>query len=178
MKFMSLALLLAWIMTGSVPATWAEGLIVYGDSWAMTIAEPPGWISDTQSGAANGMNVVFYPKGSRWADAPVAIYGMVLDTKPDKIKQQRSEDRRLNEQHYGKDIHWRDIEIAQSYIAGQIYTGTEMYAASYEKMVWISNSKNNVVVLFVLNVRNGKPQDHDVSSFDTLVRSVSLMQKK
>jgi len=178
MKLMKLAVLLACIMTGSVSAVWADGLIVYGDSWAMTIAEPPGWIGDTQSGAVNGMNIVFYPKGSRWTDSPVTIYGMVLNIKPDNIKHQRSEDRRLNEEHFGKNIRWRDIEIAKPYIAGQLYAGAEMLAASYEKMVWIGNPKNGVVVLFVLNARNGKPQDSVINLFDTLVRSVSLMQKK
>ena len=53
-----------------------------------------------------------------------------------------------------------------------------MLAASYEKMVWIGNPKNGVVVLFVLNARNGKPHDSVINLFDTLVRTVSLMQKK
>lgn len=174
----TVALLLTCVLImGPVSAARADGLIVYGDSWAMTVAEPRGWIGDTHAGAGDGMNVVFYPKGSSWRDAPIVIYGRVLDIRPEDITHQRSEDRRLNEEHFGKNVRWRDIEIVKPYVAGQVYAGAESFGSFYEKMVWIGNPTNGVVALFVLNSHIGKPQDAVFNVFETLIRSVALMQR-
>jgi len=177
-KLAGVGIFLGFLITLNVATVRADGLIVYGDKWAFTIIEPPGWIGDTTAGAADGMNIVLYPKGSSWSKAPVVIYGIVLGIKPAEIKRQRQEDRRLNEEHYGKQIKWRDVEINKPYKAGQVYAGAEMHAKSYENMVWIGNEQANVVVLFVLNARDGKkPQRKIIDLFDAVIRSIVLMRK-
>ncbi len=178
-KLVRVGIFLGFLITLNVATVWADGLVVYGGSWAMMVFEPNGWVGDCAAGAADGVNIVFYPKGSSWSEAPVAIYGMALGIKPAEIKHQRQEDRRLNEERYGKQIKWQDIEIDKPYNVGQVYSGAEMYANSFEKMVWIGNETNNVVVLFVLNARGGKkPQKDILDLFDAVVRSVVLIQKK
>jgi len=178
-KLARVGIFLVFLITLNVATVWADGLIVYGDRWAIMIVEPRGWVGDCAAGAPDGMNIVFYPKGSSWSEAPVVIYGMVLDIKPAEVNRQRQEDRRLNEEHYGKQINWRDIEISRPYNVGQVYAAAEMYANAYEKMVWIGDEASNVVVLFVLNARGGKkPQKDIIDLFDAVIRSVVLMQKK
>ncbi|MDO8734173.1 MAG: hypothetical protein Q7K21_03325 [Elusimicrobiota bacterium] len=179
MRLTNIGLVLVCLMTLNVSLARADGLIVYGDTWAMMIVEPQGWVGDTESGANDGMNVVLYPKGSIWGDASIVIYGIVLDIKTTDIKWRRSEDRRLNAEHYGKKFHWQDIEINRPNKAGYVFAGAEMYAESYEKMVWIGDKKNNIVVLFVLNSHNGKkPQKSKIDLFDKFIQNVTLMQKK
>jgi hypothetical protein len=179
MKLGRVGMFLGFFIALTVATVWADGLIVYGDRWAMTIVEPSGWVGDCAAGAADGMNIVFYPKGSSWSEAPVVIYGMVLDIKPAEIKHQRQEDRRLNEEHYGKQIKWRDIAINKPYNVGQVYEAAEVYANAYEKMVWIGDEKSNVVVLFVLNAHGGKkPQKNIMDLFEAVIRSVVLTQKE
>ncbi|MFA6029152.1 MAG: hypothetical protein WC969_04775 [Elusimicrobiota bacterium] len=168
----------ALLLIINVSGVLADGLIVYGDTWAMTIAEPPGWIGDTEAGASLGLNIVLYPEGSRWTDGNAYIYGMALAIKPADIKRQRKEDRRLNEEHFGKDIRWHDIDIQKPYSAGQVYAAAEMYAKSYEKMVWIGDEKSKGVALFVLNARDGKrPNKNVLDAFEKVLKSVVLMQK-
>src|SRR5882672_5218264 len=39
------------------------GLLVYGEGFAFTVAEPPKWKGDIQSAAQWGANIIFYPQG-------------------------------------------------------------------------------------------------------------------
>ncbi len=48
--------------------------IIYGDKHAFGIAAPPGWVLDNQSGLEQGLQAVFYPRGSSWEGSPVVMY--------------------------------------------------------------------------------------------------------
>jgi tetratricopeptide (TPR) repeat protein len=47
---------------------------VYGPKAGFNISAPPGWVVDNESGKAQDMACVLYPKGSSWSDAKTAMY--------------------------------------------------------------------------------------------------------
>jgi len=47
---------------------------VYTPPGHIKIDPPRGWIADNQSGAAQGVAIVFYPKGGSWAESPAVLY--------------------------------------------------------------------------------------------------------
>ena len=51
----------------------ASGL-VYGKQHAFSLTSPPGWILDSKSGRANGMQIVFYRRGTNWKSAIEVMY--------------------------------------------------------------------------------------------------------
>jgi len=52
----------------------ADGLVVYGQDWAFTVAEPTGWHGDTADSAARyQVNIVFLPDDSQSKRADVTI---------------------------------------------------------------------------------------------------------
>jgi tetratricopeptide (TPR) repeat protein len=50
------------------------GGVVYGPKAAFNIAAPEGWVVDNESGKAQGLPCVLYPKGSSWSDAKTVMY--------------------------------------------------------------------------------------------------------
>lgn len=47
---------------------------VYTPPGRIKIEPPKNWIADNQSGAAQGVAMVFYPKGGTWATSPSVLY--------------------------------------------------------------------------------------------------------
>lgn len=54
-----------------------EGMIVLAGKLSFLAKPPVGWIADTTSGASQGVNVVLYPKGQTWQNAPAVMYARV-----------------------------------------------------------------------------------------------------
>jgi hypothetical protein len=48
--------------------------MVYGPNHVFLIAAPQGWILDNEAGVKQGLQAVFYPKGSSWEKGPVVMY--------------------------------------------------------------------------------------------------------
>ena len=81
-----LALLTAAAVPGPGRAASEGGMgIIHGDEYAFALVAPPGWMVDTESAAAQGLQAVFYPKGRTWADSPAVAYGRGRP-KDDKVK--------------------------------------------------------------------------------------------
>jgi hypothetical protein len=47
---------------------------VYTPPGHIKIEPPKGWIADNQSGSAQGVAMVFYPKGGSWQNSPSVLY--------------------------------------------------------------------------------------------------------
>ncbi len=52
--------------------------LLVGAGHALTFRAPKAWVLDTRSGRAQGLQTVFYPKGSQWATSPAVMYCMVV----------------------------------------------------------------------------------------------------
>jgi hypothetical protein len=52
--------------------------ILFGVDHAFSVAAKPGWVLDNQSGAKQGLHMLFYPKGETWSNSSVIIYGRAV----------------------------------------------------------------------------------------------------
>jgi hypothetical protein len=51
--------------------------IIYGKNYSFTLTAPKGWVLDTTSGRQQGLQAVFYPKGSSWKNGAAVMYANV-----------------------------------------------------------------------------------------------------
>jgi len=79
----------------AITATEALGMSGYahGPDHCYYFETPSGWTMDNRAGARDGVPMVFYPSGTTWQSAPVAIY-----TRPVASARGRSDSARVNEQ--------------------------------------------------------------------------------
>ena len=60
--------------------------IIYGKNYSFALTAPKGWVLDTTSGRQQGLQAVFYPKGSSWKNGTAVMYANVLQ-KTDPAKE-------------------------------------------------------------------------------------------
>ena len=65
----------------------------YGADHCYYFDAPRGWTMDNKAGARDGVPMVFYPTGTTWQSAPVAIY-----TRPISSSRGRPDSTRIAEQ--------------------------------------------------------------------------------
>jgi hypothetical protein len=83
--FLSLFVTLVLTLECSLASKTEEGVgIVYGVDHAFSLKAPKGWMLDNDSGVSQGVQAVFYPKGSNWKDGVVVAYASACP-KTDKI---------------------------------------------------------------------------------------------
>jgi hypothetical protein len=62
-----------------------ESGIIYGKNYSFALTAPKGWVLDTTSGRQQGLQAVFYPKGSSWKNGAAVMYANVYqNTDPTK----------------------------------------------------------------------------------------------
>src|SRR5260370_10752719 len=75
------SLLLFW----SAASAQDESGIIYGKGYSFALTTPKGWVLDTTSGRQQGLQAVFYPKGSSWKTGAAVMYANVYQkTDPTK----------------------------------------------------------------------------------------------
>src|ERR1051326_3275936 len=60
--------------------------IIYGKNYSFALTAPKGWVLDTASGRQQGLQAVFYPKGSSWKNGAAVMYANILQ-KTDPAKE-------------------------------------------------------------------------------------------
>lgn len=87
-RVLLLAVLLSLLLVQALLAAEKEfggGGIVYGEGHAFLIDAPSGWVLDTRSGVANGLQAVFYPRGSSWSESPTVMYAAWASKKKEGV---------------------------------------------------------------------------------------------
>ena len=83
-----LAVLLGLLLVQALLAAEKEfggGGIVYGEGHAFLIEAPTGWVLDTRSGVPDGLQAVFYPRGSSWSKSPTVMYAAWASKKKEGV---------------------------------------------------------------------------------------------
>jgi hypothetical protein len=83
-----IAVLLGLFLVQALLATEKEfggGGIVYGEGYAFMIEAPKGWVLDTRSGVPDGLQAVFYPRGSSWSESPTVMYAAWASKKKEGV---------------------------------------------------------------------------------------------
>ena len=76
MKFLVLSIYLS-IFCNPLQAEIRESGIVFGDGFAFSLTAPSGWVLDNHSGNSEGLQAVFYPKGSSWDKSETVMYANI-----------------------------------------------------------------------------------------------------
>jgi len=74
--------IVTFLISFSANASITEGGrgMLFGVDHAFAVTAKSGWVLDNQSGASQGLHMVFYPKGGTWSDSPVIVYGRAIPT--------------------------------------------------------------------------------------------------
>jgi hypothetical protein len=157
------------------------GGIVYGKDHAFNVQAPQGWVLDNQSGVAQGLHAVFYPKGSSWEGSPVIMYAQVVgkrdagsDTLEKVIRNDisyfRERSKNLNVTDAGQLPTAEDGKTAAvRYFTGDAYNNHE--AIAY-------NDGTTVVVLLILSSKTQKGFEESLPAFRELVKSYRFITDK
>lgn len=128
-----LVLLLAAISSASY-AEKAEGVrgTAFGVDHAFSMKAPSGWIIDTDSAAAAGVGLVFYPVGKSWKSSEVVLYvrGRPKDIDVQTIDQQV--DYTLNDFHSHGSPQYR----VESFTERAVTSGRTAKVVSYAGDQW------------------------------------------
>ena len=85
-----------------IPLEKKRGGLIYGEKYSYNLLAPEGWVIDTEAGAANGFNAVFYPMNKTWQTAEAIIY-TVAEQKNGKNL----------EQYINSNINWYKSKFAE-----------------------------------------------------------------
>jgi hypothetical protein len=81
-----LSVLFAILILSSAASAQDDSGIIYGKNYSFALTAPKGWVLDTTNGRQQGLQAVFYPKGSSWKNGSAVMYANVYQ-KTDASKQ-------------------------------------------------------------------------------------------
>jgi hypothetical protein len=163
----------------SAPASILEegGGIVYGENYAFNLKAPKGWMLDNETAVGQGLDAVFYPKGSTWEKSVVVAYARAqtrtkeVATADDAAKEAIADFRAKGMAKYdGKRVKTIKTKAGKE---GVIYHFSGDKWGNYEAMVYFVEEKT--INLMVLNSRNRKAFEAALPAFDQLAESYGFM---
>jgi len=147
--------------------------LVYGEGYSFWIDAPKGWELDPKTAKEYGVNVVLYPTGSSFQNAPAVMYANTLrkdETVQDVMKHEADTYR---EKYKGIQISSRpELQTKDRTIAHvQCYKG-EKENQSDEAVAFIH--EKGFYVLLVLSARSEHAFEEAYPAYEQLVRSYAL----
>ena len=79
MRFIAIVTFLISLAANASITEGGRGML-FGADHAFAVTAKSGWVLDNQSGASQGLHMVFYPKGETWSDSVVIVYGRAIPT--------------------------------------------------------------------------------------------------
>jgi hypothetical protein len=152
--------------------------LIYGHDHSYYLTAPIGWVIDNQNGKELGMNAVFYPIGSSWADAETVIYTTYIGF--DTTKNET-----VNDVVKADSIQYKntspEIRISKQ---SPILIGKNKKAivysfsieGNYETAAYVAEKKG--VIVIVLSSKNKNGGINNYRSFEALVRSYRFLTDK
>jgi hypothetical protein len=152
--------------------------LIYGRGHSYYLTTPIGWVIDHEGGFEEGMNAVFYPAGSTWADAETVMYTTFASydtTKKETIKDIIASD----SNQYKKTSPQLRIKKQSSIQIGKnkkaiVYNFS--MEGNYETVAYIEEKKG--VTLIVISSKNKNGCINNYKSFESLVRSYRFLTDK
>ncbi len=150
----------------------SSGGIVYGENFAFFVKAPDGWILDNNSGVSQGLDAVFYPKGSSWDTAITVMYanGTDIDSTENLENFIKDDIETFHKNHPGiKTVKLDSIIIGKNARVAEIikfYGGSYI---NYESVAYIKEKKN--VSIIVMSSRKEKQFEINYPKFVELVKS-------
>ena len=149
-----------------------QGTILHGPRISFVLKEPPGWVLDTQTARAQGLEAVLYNEGSSWKNAVAVMYARVIDkdASQDTVEKVISNDiaefMKLSAKSEVSDspaIQTRDKRQA---VVKVFYDAANK---NYESVAFIDDKR--VVVILALSSRDKAQYEKALPAFQALVSS-------
>ncbi len=166
------------LISCGVVAAQDDSGIIDGKNYSFTLTAPKGWVLDNTSGRGQGLQAVFYPKGSSWKNGASVMYANVYQ-KMDPIKESLQTVIANDVAEYKKNS--ADLKVAD---AESIPTRTDARAKDKKAMIkYYTGDRNanseavayidegNVVVMLVLTARMKGDFDSSLPAFKELIGS-------
>jgi hypothetical protein len=177
--YASLFLLLANVFSVQAEQVIEGYAVLRGKDYAFQLKAPRDWVLDNESGRDQGLNVVFYPKGSSWGSSTAICYARVrtlddtVKTVEDQVKDTLRvfrEDGSINVQaKYVKTLTTRDASKAK------IYYFTEDKYGNYEATAYFQTKGS--IHFVTLSCPNQQTFEYSLAAFDALVTSYEDLTK-
>lgn len=152
--------------------------LLYGNNHSYYLTAPVGWIIDNQSGREDGMNAVFYPKGSSWADGETVMYTTFVNF--DSIKKETIRDiisgdsARFHQASPQSRVKKQTpVEIGKNKKA-VIYSFS--MEGNYETVAYLEEKKGIVVIVLSSKNKNGPVNNN--KAFESLLKSYRFLTDK
>jgi len=171
-------ILVAFVFLCGVASAQDDSGIIFGKNYSFTLTAPKGWVLDNTSGRGQGLQAVFYPKGSSWKTGTAVMYANVYqktDPSKESIKtviandvaeyKKNSADLKVVDAESvltRTDARSKDKQATVKYFTGDRNANTEAVA-------YIDEGK--VVVMLVLSARSQKDFDSSLPAFKDLIGS-------
>lgn len=162
----------------AMPCWAGDGMIILAGSVSFIVNPPVGWVVDTRSGALQGVNVVLYPKGQTWQNAPAVMYARV----PEKEKQTFAQFIAIDEKVFqdscpGIQIQSITIQADPQYpIQSRRFICSSGAAQNSELVSYVDAGKSFVV--WVASARSKSDLERIQPAFVQLVRDAVVLQVK
>lgn len=157
--------------------------LLYGYNHSYYLSAPIGWILDSESGKDQGLDAVFYPKGSTWADAETVMYTTFTSfdtTKHETLKEVIASDSvnfKLNSPKLSINKQ-EPISISKDKNPSKdknaiVYNYSGDVNGNYETVAYITEKKG--VSMIILSSRNKNGCINNYKAFESLVKSYKFL---
>jgi len=149
-----------------------DGSIFVGRQFSFVLKEPNGWIMDSETVKAEGVQAVLYPHGSSWKDAVAVMYARVIykneeqNTVDKVISNDVTDFLKLSKESTVSDSPPLKTRDKQKGISKVFYDAANK---NYEMVTFIDASK--VVVILALSSRQKAEYEKALPAFKALVGS-------
>jgi len=175
---LKLSVLVALVLLCSAAYAQDDSGIIYGKNYSFALTAPKGWVLDTNSGRQQGLQAVFYPKGSSWKNGAAVMYANVYQ-KNDPTKESAQTVIANDVADFKKDSPSLKVVDADS-----MPTRTDARSKDKKATVkYFTGDRNgnseavayvdegNLVVMLVLNARSQKDFEDSLPAFKEFVGS-------
>lgn len=152
--------------------------ILFGVDHAFAVTAKSGWVLDDQSGANQGLHMVFYPKGETWSESPVVIYGRAISTtEAASVKSQV--ERTVNQfRRNGSPNHSSEAQAPLTLPSGnkaELYLFSGDQWGNYEAVAYFQETKT--INFLVFNARTKENFDKYIGDFHKIISSYQNLYK-
>lgn len=179
-RFLAVAALGGWIVPAADASITEGGAgLIHGKNHLFSLTAPPGWVLDNESGLAQGVVVVFYPKDQSWGSASMTCYtrsreiGPGLRT-PEDVARATIKDFRAagNPGYVGRKV--KTIR-ATSGAVGEIWHYHGDQWGNYEAAAYFPGKKRINAIIYTS--RSKADFESGLPAFEQLARSYDLLSE-
>lgn len=140
-----------------------------------SIDPPKNWVADNESGASQGVAMVFYPKGGSWKDSPAVLYIRVADKISNSVQRLIDEDVK-NYQEISPDVEVTDQSgiFTKDGRLAVVKKIQDKASGNMEEIAYIGEEQT--ITIITLNARSDKEAKKGIAAFKELVGSYKFMK--